>query len=59
MQGEDTMPGDMDKVEKVQGDGAVDVDAKTADVYHLLSTWRKEEETQGPQVPLSIPMRRA
>jgi hypothetical protein len=37
----------------------MDVDANTAVVYHLLSKWRKEVETQGPQVPFTISMHSA
>jgi hypothetical protein len=53
------MPGGTDKVVKVQGDTAVDVDTNTADVYHLLSKWRKDVETQGPQAPFTIPIIRS
>ncbi len=53
------MPGGRDKVDKVQGDTAMDVDTKTTDVYHLLSTWHEEEETWVPQVPFTIPMHSA
>jgi hypothetical protein len=49
----------MDKVVKVQGDMAVDVDANTADVYHLMSKWHEEVETQGPQAPFTIPIIRS
>jgi hypothetical protein len=59
MQGEDKMPGGTDEVVEVQGDVAVDVDATTADVYHLLSIWRKEVETQEPLVHFTIPMHSA
>jgi hypothetical protein len=54
--GGDTMPGGTDKVNKVQGDVAVAVDATTVDVYHLLSKWHKEVKTRGPQVPFIIPI---
>ena len=50
------MPGGTDKVVKVQGDTAVDVDTNTADVYHLLSKWHKEVETQEQLVHFTIPM---
>jgi hypothetical protein len=50
------MRGGTDEVDKVRGDAVVDVDAPTADVYHLQSTWRREGETRGPQVPFSILM---
>ena len=50
MQGEDTTPGGTDKVVKVQGDAAVDVDTTTAVVIHWPSKWREEVETQEPLV---------
>jgi hypothetical protein len=53
------MPGGTDEVVKVQGDTAVDVDADTTNVYHLLSKWRKEVETQGPEATFTIPIIRS
>jgi hypothetical protein len=50
------MPGGTDKVVKVQGDTAMDVDINTTDVYHLLRKWHKEVETQGLQAPFTIPI---
>jgi hypothetical protein len=47
------MPGGTDVVDKVQGNVAVDVDATTADVYQLLSKWRKEVGTWGPRMPVT------